>query len=196
MLNKSQNDGHLSGIRFARRGPEISHLMFANDTLLCFKATQNSCSYLKSILDHYCHILGQQINLPKSSMIFSPNTLRHFKKFMAKTLNAPISSSLGKYLGVFVDGKNCVKRNGLELLEKFDNRLGSWKANILSQSGRATLIKSVLLSDPVYKMSSFSLHSNHLRKMDSTMIKFFWGHQGDKKKIHLLPKDHLNMSLS
>lgn len=196
MLNKARNEGLISGIRFSRRGPEITHLMFADDTLLCFKATQEACVNLKNILNHYCTLSGQQVNFSKSSAIFSPNTPRLFKKFFAKSLNVVVSNTLGKYLGVFVDGKDCTKKNGQDLIDKFDKRLSGWKSRLLSQAGRATLIKSVLLSYPVYKMSSFSLQSNHLRKMESTTTNFFWGSKGDKKRIHLLPKDHLRLPKS
>lgn len=62
------------GIKLRRQGPMISHLFFADDSLFFFKATESACTALKSMIDRFCSISGQILNLHKSFIKFSPNT--------------------------------------------------------------------------------------------------------------------------
>lgn len=72
-----------------------------------------------------------------------------------------------------------------------NHRLQGWKASLFSQACRATLIQSVLHSNPVYTMSVFQLPKKDIRKMESTMIDFFWGFKHEGKRMNLLCKDRL-----
>lgn len=175
MLQKAENERVITGIRHASSGPRINHLMYADDTVLFFKADQESCNRVKEILIHYCSLAGQQVNYDKSLAVFSPNTPRLFKKFMSATLGVKVSNGLGKYLGVFVDGDNVIQVNSESLKERMESRLKGWKANLLSQAGRCTLIKSILQADQIYKMSSFQLLKKDTNRMNSHAINFFWG---------------------
>lgn len=110
---------------------------------------------------------------------------------MADTLKVKEAPSLGKYLGTSVDGKNHIKKNALELVDRFNQRLQGWKANLLSQAGRATLVHSVMQSDPIYKMSVFQLPKKEVNKMEALMVDFLWGFKSDGKRIHMTNKKRL-----
>ena len=60
--------------------------------------------------------------------------------------------------------------------------LQGWKAKLLSQAGRLTLINYVLHSLPIYNFSMFKAHKNICHKLDSIINAFWWGHDLDKKK--------------
>lgn len=94
---------------------------------------------------------GQDISKQKSKIVFNPNTLRAFKKFLASTFNVPYKPHLGKYLRVYVDNE-LKNSNFIELTEKITQRLSGWKEKLLTQAGRLQLIKSVLSSTPLYRM--------------------------------------------
>ncbi|CAL8168749.1 unnamed protein product [Prunus armeniaca] len=70
----------LFGLSFCRNGPIISHLLFADDTLLFLKANAQNCHNMMNLLNGYCRASGQQINLGKSSVFFSPNTPDDLKR--------------------------------------------------------------------------------------------------------------------
>ena len=51
----------------------ITHLFFADDSLLFCKASRQKCQKLTKILELYEMALGQKINADKSSVFFSHN---------------------------------------------------------------------------------------------------------------------------
>ena len=60
-------------IKASRSGPAFSHLFFANDLLLCYVASHECCNTIIEVLEEFCSISGQKINLSKSKAYFSLN---------------------------------------------------------------------------------------------------------------------------
>ena len=73
-----------------------------------------------------------------------------------------------------------------ELVEKVNNKLQGWKAKLLSQARRVTLINSVLQSLPVYSFSCLKIPDKICTKLDSVINAFYWGHQPSARKLHLI----------
>lgn len=65
--------GTLHGSRVNRRAPSVSHLFFADDSLLFCQATREECLVLKNSLNLYERGSGQAINFSKSGLFFSAN---------------------------------------------------------------------------------------------------------------------------
>lgn len=63
----------IKGVKVGRNGGTFTHLLFANDSLLFFKKDNKSLGNLQRILDWYCSLSGQSINLSKFDLYFSPN---------------------------------------------------------------------------------------------------------------------------
>lgn len=101
MLLHSESKGDIQGIKFAHRGPSIFHLMYVDDTILFFKATDQSFGAINSLLSCYSWLAGHHINFSKSEILFSPNTSRDFKDQILNTTNVPTVNRLGKYLCVY-----------------------------------------------------------------------------------------------
>ncbi|PNX60847.1 ribonuclease H, partial [Trifolium pratense] len=53
LIRQAENRGDLHGIKICRNAPVISHLLFADDCFLFFKATINEATVLKNILSVY-----------------------------------------------------------------------------------------------------------------------------------------------
>ncbi|KAF7804493.1 putative LRR receptor-like serine/threonine-protein kinase [Senna tora] len=186
MLHNAENKKGIKGIQFNNKGPQITHLMFADDTVLFFKADSESKQKLRNLLQEYCEMAGQKVNRNKSLLVFSPNTPTVLKEEFRDEWGIAFRNDLGKYLGTYVDGRINSRSIFEELLEKIQSRLAGWKSKLISQAGRVTLINSVLQALPIYQMSNIELPKKVVDKIDSITNDFFWGTKGNRKRIHLL----------
>lgn len=76
LISKAEEDGRITGIQVSRRSPTISHLFFADDFLLFFKANPQSCVAVKDIIYSFSKYSGEVINFAKSVIMFSSNTVK------------------------------------------------------------------------------------------------------------------------
>jgi len=70
LLKHSSQSSLLSGIKVAPTAPAVNHLLFADDSLLLFKASSEGATSVSNLLNIYCDASGQRVNRSKSS-IFS-----------------------------------------------------------------------------------------------------------------------------
>ncbi|PKA66462.1 putative mitochondrial protein [Apostasia shenzhenica] len=85
LIQQRIQDKMLKGIRLFAHGPEISHLLFADDIILFAPATNRSACIIGEIMDKYCSISGQKINNAKSTVFFSKRMLRTRKVMQTKS---------------------------------------------------------------------------------------------------------------
>lgn len=131
-LHLAEYNDELEGVQFAIRGPWVSHLMYVDDIVLFLKVSHDSCEANKETLDDFFKASGLSLNHMKSSVIFSPNTLRVLKEDCSNLMGCNVSNKLIRYLGVFVDDHKEHRHNFEALIAKIDNRLAGWKARLLS----------------------------------------------------------------
>jgi hypothetical protein len=60
LLKSRIQSSNLSGITVAPSAPMVSHLLFADDSLLFFKANRESADQVKDILHDYCQASGRR----------------------------------------------------------------------------------------------------------------------------------------
>jgi hypothetical protein len=111
LLKGAKNRGELQGVKVCRDAPSVSHLLFADDSLILMQADNNNAEVLKNLLVRYCANSGQKISDAKSSIFFSPNIEVDTKVEVCETLNILTESLIVKYLGlpalVGVDRSDC-----------------------------------------------------------------------------------------
>ncbi|KAL0312577.1 UNVERIFIED_CONTAM: putative mitochondrial protein [Sesamum radiatum] len=100
LLQACEVDGRISGVAVARSAPKVSHLLFADDTLIFCQATKESLSCVRAVVDMYGKASGQQVNLQKSSIVFSRNTNTTTRDELAAILGVRIDTIHEKYLGL------------------------------------------------------------------------------------------------
>lgn len=184
MLTKGVNDSLFQGIRLSRSCPSASHLFFADDSLIIFKATPGACEEVKNILSRFSRLSGEVISYHKSHIMFSPNTPPCFKWFMRSIVGTPSAETLGKYLGcnIEVDGKSSRKFH--LLLEKVEQRVSSWHRFSLSHAGRVILINSILSMLSLNILSVFLIPKATIDKINSIFARFLWAGSRDSMPIY------------
>ena len=76
MLAREEENGRIHGVSISRYAPTISHLLFADDSLLFCQNKQEEVQVISDVIELYAVASGQCINLEKSSVFFSNNTSR------------------------------------------------------------------------------------------------------------------------
>jgi len=65
----------------------VSHLLFADDSLILFRANGSDAQHVQGILDLYEECSGQMINKEKSAIMFSPNTRSDVRESVMRALS-------------------------------------------------------------------------------------------------------------
>jgi hypothetical protein len=87
----------------AKNAPNISHLLFADDSMLFFKAKACAAKETELILTAYCAASGQRINYDKSSILFSKKCNESIKEAVKENFHVFNEALTGRYLGLPTD---------------------------------------------------------------------------------------------
>lgn len=173
MLHSWENDKKFHGVKIGRSAPSISHLMFADDVINFCKANLEEVRNVQNCLLLYYKWSGQAFNKEKSGFFFSQNVSGKVKALIKIYLGMKELDKKSKHLGMPL----IVERNKSLAFENLrrtmENKFQGWKANLLSQTERATLVKHVATSFPVYTMSSFLLSKGWCESLEKLARDFF-----------------------
>lgn len=100
LIAHKEENGQLEGVQVCGDSPFISHLLFADGSLILMRADAMNAITLKRILDDYCDASGQMVSAAKSSIYFSPNTSVDDKVDVCQILDIMTESISDKYLGL------------------------------------------------------------------------------------------------
>jgi hypothetical protein len=75
MLQEAERNRAVTGVPIARGRVRLNHLFFADDSLLFCQAKVPEWARLRAVLERYEQASGQRLNLEKTSIFFSSNTL-------------------------------------------------------------------------------------------------------------------------
>lgn len=135
----------------------VNHLLFADDSLLFFKADDETAVQVQEVLDVYCRASGQSINLDKSSIFFSKGCPEGRRNGIKEMLSVQCETLTEKYLGMPTN----VGRDKNEKLQYIKDSLWKkvqgWIERTMSAAGKDVIIKSVAQTIPTYSMSCFKL---------------------------------------
>ncbi|XP_042954523.1 uncharacterized protein LOC122290914 [Carya illinoinensis] len=119
MMSAAVEGGFFS--RFSVENINISHLLFANDTLLFCEANVGHIQSLKAILLCFEAVSSLKINLAETEMV-AVGEVRNIRG-LANILGCAVSLLLLKYLGLSLGATFKAKAIWEEVMEKLENRL-------------------------------------------------------------------------
>ena len=88
------------GSSLHHKGPELTHLLFTDDSLLFCRVTTDEYTQLLGILDCYESVLGQKVNKNKTPIFFSKSTTEDTKQEIKTTLGIQELVHYEQYLGL------------------------------------------------------------------------------------------------
>ena len=171
----SENASAIRGFSLGRRSPRLTHLLFADDSVLFYKSNQQDCQKVLEILATYESVSRQQINKRKTTLFFSKSTIDASKIEIKEALGVPEILHYDKYLRLpsFIDRHQ--KTSFDYIKEKVWRKLQGQKEKLLSQAGREILIKAVEQVILTYTMSCFMLPQGLVMKLRSLYVSFGGG---------------------
>ncbi|RVW93878.1 Transposon TX1 uncharacterized 149 kDa protein [Vitis vinifera] len=190
LIRRAVEGGYLTGCNIrggSRTSLNISHLFFADDTIVFCEANKDQVSHLSWILIWFEAASGLRINLAKSEIIPVGEVEEILE--MAAELGCRVGSLPSQYLGLPLGVPNRASSMWDGVEEKVRRRLALWKRQYISKGGRITLIKSTLASMPIYQMSIFRMPNSVAKRVEKTQRDFLWGGGNLEGKVHLVKWD-------
>jgi hypothetical protein len=184
MLHEAENNGRLKGIKICNNAPSVSHLLFADDSLLLVEAEERNATEVQRILDVYEKCSGQMINKDKSVVLFSKNTKQQNRQKVKEVLNISKEGHTGRYLGLPVYIGKSKSKAFAYLKEKVWKIIQGWKEKFLSKAGKEILIKAVAQAIPVYAMACFDLTKSFCEQISSLICRYWWSQMEKDNNIH------------
>ncbi|PNY15039.1 cysteine-rich receptor-like protein kinase, partial [Trifolium pratense] len=161
----------------------VSHLQFADDTLLMGVKSWANVRALRAVLVLFETLSGLKVNFNKS-MLVRVNIPDSWLGEAASVLCCNVGKIPFLYLGLQIGGDPRRLSFWEPVLIRIKNRLSGWKSRFLSFGGRLVLLKSVLTSLPVYALSFFKAPSGTISSIESLFTNFFFlGGCEDSRKI-------------
>uniref|UniRef100_A0A2N9HSR5 Reverse transcriptase domain-containing protein n=1 Tax=Fagus sylvatica TaxID=28930 RepID=A0A2N9HSR5_FAGSY len=163
LMDRAVDRGYLEGFSVDNSnaaGLKVSHMLFADDTLVFCGATRDQLYHLKGVMLCFEAVSGLRINLGKSEIV--PVGPVADVENLVQVLGGRVGSLPMKYLGLPLGARYKSKEIWNPILEKMERRLAGWKRSYLSKGGRLTLIKSTLSSLPTYFLSLFAVPASVL----------------------------------
>ncbi|XP_027343074.1 uncharacterized protein LOC113855643 [Abrus precatorius] len=156
LMRMAREKGMFQGLEIEGGGTHITHLQFADDTIIVSGAKWENQWCIKAILRCFELASGMKINFHKSKLI-GVNIDHDFVDQASSFFHCKISSIPFHFLRILV-GANPRKRSTWErLIDMLKSRLGSWKTRFLSIGGRVTLLNAVLNSIPIHYLLFYKM---------------------------------------
>ncbi|XP_074283131.1 uncharacterized protein LOC141607676 [Silene latifolia] len=191
MIVKAEELRFIEGIKLSRNSPTISHLLYADDALLCFRLTQSACESLRDILTSFTAFSGQMINHQKSYIKFSPNTPDDFREHVTDILRVPSKQNFGIYLGVPIDLGRRKTAAFQFILDNLTSKILSWGSAHFSQPAKLMLINTILIASFAHVAAILPIPLQITTRINYLIDLFWWKQNQNKRAQHWLSPDIL-----
>lgn len=134
LLDKAVSKGHITGVLNSLLPGGISHIQYADDTVIMIDGSEQSIINLKLILYCFEWLSGLKINYHKSE-VFVFGVPQAEKERLANMLNCVLGDMPMKYLGIPISNKHLPISSFSFLTQKLHKRLDPWRGKYLTSGG-------------------------------------------------------------
>jgi hypothetical protein len=99
LINHAKKNMWIKGVKIAHGAPEVTHLFFADDSLLFCRAKKEEINHIQNIITTYQNASGQLVNVNKSEIMFSKHVSDDVKS-IHQILPMQKVEHFSKYLGM------------------------------------------------------------------------------------------------
>ncbi|XP_057760238.1 uncharacterized protein LOC130980595 [Arachis stenosperma] len=181
MFGKAARNGRISPLLVDRDHVELSHLQFANDTVLFCPPEEETIKNYKRLLRCFELMSGLIINFDNSSLI-PINCDVQWVQHMSRVLGCKVASLPVKYLGIQLGVNPRLVRTWKPIIDKVEQKQSILEAKVLNKASKLVLIKSVLNSLLVYYLSLYKMQKAVAEKLISLQRRCYL-HGGPWKDI-------------
>jgi hypothetical protein len=182
ILDRAKVAGHIKGVVPHLIPGRVSHLQYADDTMILIQNTQESLTNLKFLLLCFELLSGMKINFHKSEVIVMGAGEAEQAR-VARLLNCKQGKFPFTYLGFTMSDHKLSMADVEPLVASVGKRAAPWQGRFMSSAARLTLIDACLLNLPLHTMGLFLLADGSHAAMDSHRSRFFW--EGQSAVIRL-----------
>ncbi|KAL0430825.1 UNVERIFIED_CONTAM: putative mitochondrial protein [Sesamum radiatum] len=136
VLRRAERNGRLRGVAISRNAPRVSHLLFADDTLIFCQAKLEELTYVHLMLGQFERASGLKMNLHKSAIIFSRNVESRVQGILAAAVGIQIVDKHAKFLGLPTSIGLSKREIWPSIKERIWGKFNNWAVKKLSQAGR------------------------------------------------------------
>ncbi|XP_073051343.1 uncharacterized protein [Primulina eburnea] len=162
----------------------LSHLAYADDIIIFATGGTREMKSLMDLLHHYENCSGQLVNAFKSVIILPPRCSGRTRSRLLRITGFGEGHLPIKYLGVPLFRGNRVCSLFDPLVQMVSKKLEGWELKTLSPGSRMTLLRSVLLSVPLYMFQVVQPPLAVMERLEKVFNGFLWGSRPLDKKWH------------
>jgi hypothetical protein len=141
ILKHNETIGLFERMKVYRRAPGVSHLLFADDSLLFFRANVQQAHTIKCSIATFERCTGQLLSPSKCSMLVNEDLDQSISDQVRAVLGVERVHFEAKYLGLPTPSGRLRRGTFQPLEERLHKRLVAWKEKYLSAAGKEVLIK-------------------------------------------------------
>lgn len=186
LIHREATKNSTHGLKVAWSAPQVSHLLFADDSLLFTRENASEGQKILQVLATYQQASGQMVNLDKSEVSFSQNVPIEERNMICGMMGVTAVESHTWYLRFPVPFGRSKKAIFGFVIDHVRKKIMGWKQMFLSRAGKETLMKAVARAIPNYIMSCYKIPEDCCKDIDSILAKFLWELGEDSRKVHWL----------
>ncbi|KAK2643210.1 hypothetical protein Ddye_024973 [Dipteronia dyeriana] len=146
---------------------KITHIFFANDSMLFSRALEKDCRSIRHVLDDQ-----------KLATCVSMSVIRSRALNLARIIRVQLVIYHERYLGLLIFVGQNKKQLFTNIRDRFWEKVKGWQSKLFSEGGKEVLLKAVVQAIPTYPMSLFKLpmglETSVFEAECSTSSSFLW----------------------